>query len=80
MHNFNIGIENFNTKLHNLNIGCLCELSNTGFVIKLLNFSYSEYKISCLDIFGGHFVNVTLFWPKNSCNVQNGLDEKGYVL
>jgi hypothetical protein len=23
-----------------------------------------EYKISCLDIFGGHFVNLTLFWPK----------------
>jgi hypothetical protein len=41
-----------------------------------------EYKISCpeLDIFGGHFVNLTLFWPKNSRKVQNGLDQKGDVL
>jgi hypothetical protein len=39
-----------------------------------------EYIISCLDIFGGHFVNLTLFWPKNSRKVQNGLDQKGDVL
>jgi hypothetical protein len=35
---------------------------------------------TCLDIFGGHFVNLTLFWPKISRKVQNGLDQKGDVL
>jgi hypothetical protein len=39
-----------------------------------------EYKILCLDIFGGHFVNLTLFWHKNSRKVHNGLDQKGDVL
>jgi hypothetical protein len=39
-----------------------------------------EYKISFLDIFGGQFVNLLLFWPKNSRKVQNGLDQKGDVL
>jgi hypothetical protein len=32
------------------------------------------------DIFGGHFVNLTLFRPKNSRKVQNGLDQKVDVL
>jgi hypothetical protein len=36
-----------------------------------------EYKISFPDIFGGHFVNLTLFWPKNSRKVQNSPDQKG---
>jgi hypothetical protein len=36
-----------------------------------------EYKNSRLDIFGGFFVNFTLFWPKNSRIVQNSLDQKG---
>jgi hypothetical protein len=40
-HNFNTGIENFNIKMHNSNTGCLCELSNTGFVLQSLNFSKS---------------------------------------
>jgi hypothetical protein len=39
-----------------------------------------EYKISCLDIFGGDFVNLTLFWPKNSRKILNGVDQKGDVL
>jgi hypothetical protein len=30
--------------------------------------------------FGGHFVNLTRFWPKNNRKVQNGLDQKGDVL
>jgi hypothetical protein len=38
----------------------------------LENFTFTFYKISCLDIVGGHFVNLTLFWPKNSRKVQNG--------
>jgi hypothetical protein len=41
---------------------------------------YIKCKISCLDIFGGHFVNLTLYWPKNSRKVQNGLDQNRDVL
>jgi hypothetical protein len=47
---------------------------------KLNNYVTFEYKISCLDFLGGHFVNLTLFWPKNSDKVQNGLDQKGDIL
>jgi hypothetical protein len=39
-----------------------------------------KYKISCLDIFGGYYVNLTLLWPKNSRKVQNGTDQKVDVL
>jgi hypothetical protein len=35
------------------------------------NYVSFEYKILRLDIFGGHFVNLTLFWPKNCRKVQN---------
>jgi hypothetical protein len=44
-----------------------------------INVSF-EYKISYLDIFGGHFVHLTLFCPKNSREVQNFRAEKGDVL
>jgi hypothetical protein len=37
------------------------------------NYISFEYKISCPDLFGGHFVNLTCFWPKGSRKVQNTL-------
>jgi hypothetical protein len=30
-------------------------------------------------IFGGHFANLTLFWPTNSRKVLKGLEQKGDV-
>jgi hypothetical protein len=30
----------------------------------------------CLDIFGDYLVNFTIFWPKYSRKVQNGLKQK----
>jgi hypothetical protein len=39
-----------------------------------------EFKISCFDILGVHFVNLTLFWPKISRKVYNSLYKKGEVL
>jgi hypothetical protein len=48
---------------------------------KITNINVSfEYITSNLEIFGGHFVNLTLFWPKNIRKVLNGLDQKGDVL
>jgi hypothetical protein len=50
----------------------------------LENFTYIlvsfEYKISCLDIFGGYYVNLTLLWPKNCRKVQNSLNKIRDVL
>jgi hypothetical protein len=51
-----------------------------GKFINQSNYVSFDYKISCLDIFGGHFVNLTLFGQKiDSRKVQNGLNQKGAV-
>jgi hypothetical protein len=43
------------------------EIKNYAILINRLDtFELFEYKNSCLVIFWGHFVILTLFWPKNS--------------